>query len=146
MSYRRKYKGNQYPHLSKVLVIICFVDCWVDIDYILLVEIFFVLILMRWKWFKEFQLDCSCFKLGSLYFIEHLGFDLSFWSTVVKIYPFTTLKWANECENIYGGPTISPAHRPIYFSDYWKELLSKITVPQAKPASNCLNSTILAIE
>ena len=77
---------------------------------------------------------------------QHSGFDVSFWSTVVKIYPFTTLKWVNKYENIYGRPTIFPAHRPIYFSNYWKKLLSEITVPQAKPGSNCLNSTILAIE
>ena len=44
-------------------------DCWVDKDYISLVEIFVVFILMWCKIIKSTS-DCLCFKLGSLYFIK----------------------------------------------------------------------------
>ena len=53
-----------------------FVDCWVDEDYILSVEIFVVFILMRCKIIQSTS-DCLCFKLGSLYFIKtSIGFSL----------------------------------------------------------------------
>ena len=36
-----------------------------------------------------------------IYIFIHLYIYMSFWSAVVKIYPFATLCWVNEDENIY---------------------------------------------
>ena len=33
-------------------------------------------------------------------YLSNTGFDLSFWSTVVKMYPFEILCWVNKDENM----------------------------------------------
>ena len=69
------------------------------------------------------------------------GLDLSFWSTVVKIYPFTTLRLVNKDKNI----------KPNKFSQLvgqyiWQLLKTNYyesTVSQVEPAFFCSNSVIL---
>ena len=86
----------------------------------------FVLLIVELTWITFCWLKFFCFDLDEVEMIQrtsawllmfqigfiilhreqHSGFDVSFWSTVVKIYPFTTLKWVNKYGNIYSRPTI----------------------------------------
>ena len=52
--------------------------------------------------------------------IYKTGFDLSFWSAVMKIYPFGTLYWVKH-ENIYPHKFSKPIRQYIFLS-YWKQI------------------------
>ena len=54
-----------------------------------------------------------------MYIYIYTGFDLSFWSAVVKSYPFTTLFWVNRDENV--AQQNFPTHRKMYFSQLLKK-------------------------
>ena len=69
------------------------------------------------------------------------GFDLSFWSAVVKIYPFWTLCWVKELK--YVAKQVSPAHRTIYFSQLLKRNLSETIASHTQPTFIWLNSIMI---
>lgn len=76
MGYCRKYEGNQYLHALKAAVIVYSVDCWVDVDYNLLVEIF-----LFWFWWGEKRLKAlqpACSLLRSSFFGEEISKSLQF--------------------------------------------------------------------
>ena len=49
------------------------------------------------------------------------GFDLSFGSTIVKIYPFTNFCWLKKDENMYYNNFFQPRGQYI-FHNYWKQI------------------------
>ena len=73
------------------------------------------------------------------------GFNLSFGSPVVKIYPFATLCWVNKDEKMYSNKF--SYHRTIYFPQLLKiNLSSEIIVSQAQPIFICLSSAVIKVE
>ena len=56
----------------------------------------------------------------SILLIYMTGFDLSFWSAVVKIYPFATLYWVKH-ENICPHKFSKPIRQYMFLS-YWKQI------------------------
>ena len=98
--------------------------------------------MLQWfslQWYQNYHdstttafAKCHCKFRG----LECTGFDLTFWSAIVKIYPFAILCWVNKNENMYQSPTTFPSQsdnvfltvRPllvkmlfIVIRTYWKQ-------------------------
>ena len=73
------------------------------------------------------------------------GFELSFWNTVRKIYPFAALYRVNK--NVNMKPTKFPQSLRQYISyNYWKQVYCLKLVSQAQSAFTCSNAAMLIVE
>ena len=104
-----------------------------------MISIFFV------NGIKSDELSCQRPSYIIKIFQAFSGFDWSFWSAAVKIYPFATVKWWIKMKKY--SSKILPGHRTIYLLQLLKtNLLSETTVSQAQQTFICSNSAKFTVE
>ena len=97
---------------------------------------------IEWSWKKSPGKKANVQRL-----CYSTGFNLSFWSAVVKIYPFVTLCWMNKDKNIYPNKLAQPipAHSNTFLNVAENRFIAWSYFFSGTPGIS-LNSAILTVE